>query len=91
MAKGWLQRGVKAAVSPATSAAMEAESREWMVRCGKCGWEISIWDLGGVRAGAKGSTWTFGRCRECRKFGWFKLYRRRAPEPAPETPPPGEG
>lgn len=32
---------------------MEAESRRWMVRC-SCGFERSLWDLGGIRWKAKG-------------------------------------
>lgn len=58
------------------AAAMEAESREWMVRCGRCGFEQSIWDLGGVRWKGRGTSWTVGRCPGCRKLAWFKVYRR---------------
>jgi hypothetical protein len=33
--------------------AMEAESRRWMMQC-PCGFEISIWDAGGLRYKATG-------------------------------------
>ncbi|HEY8600893.1 MAG TPA: phage terminase large subunit family protein [Thermomicrobiales bacterium] len=57
------------------SAAMEAESREWLVRCPACGHEQSIWDLGGVRYKARGTKKTFLRCPNCRSFGWHTVYR----------------
>ena len=63
------------------AASMEAESRTWMVRCRSCGFERSIWDLGGIRWNAKGSKWTWGRCSSCGKFGFHKIYRRDPPDP----------
>lgn len=43
----------------------ERESREWMMTC-PCGETTSIWDMGGIRYGAKsrGKT-TTGRCATC--------------------------
>ncbi len=64
------------------AASMEAESRAWMVRCRSCGFERSIWELGGIRWKAKGSKWTWGRCPHCGKRGWHKVYRRNEPEPS---------
>ena len=60
---------------------MEAESREWMVRCRSCGFERSIWALGGVRWKAAGTKWTWGRCPNCGKRGWHKVYWRAPTEP----------
>lgn len=37
---------------PGRAAAIEAESREWIVGCESCGHEASYWELGGVRYGA---------------------------------------
>jgi hypothetical protein len=54
---------------------MEAESRTWMVRCRSCGFERSIWDLGGIRWKAKGSKLTWGRCPNCGKRGWHAISR----------------
>ena len=59
------------------TAAMEAESREWLVRCPACGHEQSIWELGGVRYGARGTKYIFRRCTECRQVGWHLVYRQR--------------
>ena len=61
------------------AAAMEAESRAWLVRCRACGFEQSIWDLGGIRWKSGGATATWGRCPECGKLGWHEVYR---PKPA---------
>jgi hypothetical protein len=71
---------------PATWAgAMEAESREWMVRCRACGFERSLWELGGIRWKRKGSgkTWTWGRCPNCGKLSWHTISR-----PGPSASPP---
>lgn len=56
--------------------AVEAESRQWMVKC-PCGFEQSIWDLGGVRYGAysKGKK-TLRHCRECGRFRWHGVYKK---------------
>lgn len=62
-------------------ASIEAESRDWMVRCRACGFERSLWDLGGLRWKAKGTTWTLGRCPACRQWGFHKIYRRPPTEP----------
>jgi hypothetical protein len=59
------------------TAAMEAESREWLVRCPACGHERSIWDLGGVRYKARGTKAIFRRCDACRAVGMHLLYRQR--------------
>ena len=54
---------------------MEAESRAWMVRCRSCGFERSIWELGGIRWKATGSKLTWGRCPNCGKRGWHTISR----------------
>jgi hypothetical protein len=80
MAKHRTQELVGKLVPRSWAAAMEAESREWMVHCRTCGAEQSVWDLGGVRWKAKGTKWTFRRCPECGKRGWHKVYRRERTE-----------
>jgi hypothetical protein len=59
------------------TAAMEAESREWLVRCPACGHERSLWELGGVRYKARGTKMIFRRCAACQQFGMHLLYRQR--------------
>ena len=68
---------------PRRAAAIERESREWMVICPKCGFERSVWDLGGVRYKAKGSQRVRGKCPRCGESGWFRMERRESEaEPA---------
>lgn len=61
---------------PAAAASMEAESRQWMIQCPNCKWEKSIWDIGGIRAGAGGNGRTYMRCPNCRKRGWHTIYKK---------------
>lgn len=57
--------------------ALEAESREWLVRCPACGHARSVWDLGGVRYKAHGTKRIFRRCPACRRVGWHLVSRER--------------
>ncbi len=52
---------------PSSAADMEAESRNWLVRCGRCGHERSVWDMGRVRYRAHYTTYTLRRCEQCGK------------------------
>ena len=61
--------GVQRLATPA----MEAESRAWMVRCPKCGFERSVWESGGVRYKAAGTSRQYRRCPSCGKLGWHKI------------------
>lgn len=61
---GWLQNVMTRILPQKWAAAMEAESRAWKMRC-KCGHEISVWETGGIRWGARGRTWTLWRCPHC--------------------------
>jgi ribosomal protein L37E len=61
-----------------TAASMEAESREWMARCRTCGYERSIWDLGGLRWKARGNPKTMIRCPQCGRRRWADIYRKQA-------------
>ena len=83
MAKSRTQQLITRLVPPSIVASMEADSRLWMVRCRSCGFEQSIWEMGGIRWNAKGSAWTWRRCPNCGKRGGHSIYRR---EPS-GTPP----
>ncbi len=54
---------------------IEAESRAWMLRCPRCGYQISVWDHGGMRYRARGKAYRMGRCRGCGQVGMLRLYR----------------
>lgn len=61
--------------SPDRAAAMEAESRTWMVRCPYCGFERSVWETGGVRYKASGTSRQLRRCPRCGRRSWHLLYQ----------------
>ena len=71
--KSSLQRFVTRFVDAETAKAIEAHSRGWRVHCPHCGFERSIWDLGGIRYGATGRTRMLARCPQCRRTGWHKI------------------
>jgi hypothetical protein len=75
---GLIQSLVKTLLPAATAARIEAESREWMMRCPD-GHEISVWDAGGVRAGAAGKPSTAARCPGCGRVRIMQLYRAQQP------------
>lgn len=69
------QRLAKRFVSPARFAEMERESRDWLVE-GACGFRSNVWDIGGIRYKAKGvGRRIWGRCPQCGKHHWFRIYR----------------
>jgi hypothetical protein len=59
-------------------AAMEADSRLWMVRC-SCGFARSLWELGGIRSKAAGQTHWLRRCPQCGRRSWHKISRDPSP------------
>ncbi len=67
------------------AAAIEAHSRAWMVQCPHCGFERSIWDLGGIRYKAAGNPRMLARCPGCGKTGWHKV-RKSADFPTGPAP-----
>jgi hypothetical protein len=56
---------------------MRAESEQWMLRC-DCGFERSVWEIGGIRWKASGNprTWSWLRCPRCGKFTVHTLQKR---------------
>jgi ribosomal protein L37E len=68
------------------TAAMEAESRAWMVSCPHCGFERSVWDTGGVRYKAAGTSRNYMRCPRCGRRGWNRISWRGATPGAAGVP-----
>ena len=82
------QKRLIARVAPDVAAKMEAESRTWMIRCPYCGYERSVWEMGGVRYKASGTSRQLRRCPQCGRLSWHILYRRKDPPGAgPALPP----
>ena len=86
-------------VPRAWAASLEAESREWLVRCSVCGYERSARESGGVRWKASGTSKQYRRCPHCGTPNWHTIYRPRDGASPPLTgtalpdgtivPPPG--
>jgi hypothetical protein len=53
---------------------MEAESRQWLVRCMTCGHETNVWDMGGVRYKAAGSSRALMFCKPCGRRRCHLIY-----------------
>ncbi|HBS86517.1 MAG: hypothetical protein A2W91_20070 [Bacteroidetes bacterium GWF2_38_335] len=51
---------------------IKAESKLWKFTC-DCGKESSIWEIGGVRSGAKGKPSMYIKCPACGKGGMKKI------------------
>lgn len=71
--RSFTQRLILSMSSSETAAAMEAESRAWFARCESCGTERSVWEMGGIRAGAAGNPRWRVRCAQCREPRWHDL------------------
>jgi hypothetical protein len=54
---------------------MERESRAWMMRCSVCNAEKSVWDNGGVRWKASGSSKMKVKCDRCGQNTWQSIYK----------------
>lgn len=71
-----IRKIVIALVPRKTAGRIEAESRRWFFHCEICGNEQSIWDAGGIRAGAKGTPRIRRSCSACGQKSWQRLSRK---------------
>jgi predicted RNA-binding Zn-ribbon protein involved in translation (DUF1610 family) len=62
-------------LGPEGAAAAEAESRAWLVTCPNCGFSRSVWDTGGVRYKASGTSRWGMRCPECGQTGFHLVHK----------------
>lgn len=85
MAMSRIQQFFTRFVPRSWAAAMEEESRAWMVRCPYCGFERSIWELGGIRWKASGSKRIWAHCPHCGQRGWHAVSRQASVEPPAAT------
>ncbi|MCA9839173.1 MAG: hypothetical protein KC422_19840 [Trueperaceae bacterium] len=73
-----LQKLILAFVSESNAKAMEAESRLWFLKCLRCAFEESVWDIGGIRWKAKGNSRNYRKCTNCKKRSWHQMYKKEA-------------
>jgi len=55
---------------------IEEESRKWFMECDTCGYAISYWEAGGLRAYATRKKRIFGRCPNCKRFKFFRVRKQ---------------
>jgi hypothetical protein len=72
-----IQRIITSIVPKKWAESMEAESRSWMLRCTVCGFERSIWDIGGIRWKATPKSWLFAPCSQCGRLTRSDMYRKQ--------------
>jgi hypothetical protein len=72
-----LQRFLSAVLPRAWAEEMRADTERWAVRCA-CGFERSLWDLGGIRWKGSGRSWMWAACPRCGRRGWHTIYRKDA-------------
>jgi hypothetical protein len=76
-----IQKILRAVLPKATLASLEAETRNWVMRCPE-GHEISLWDTGGVRgAGASQNARTLYRCEPCGSVRVMRVVRKDVASP----------
>ena len=80
---GFFQKMFGALLPKGTMDAMKADSEDWMVVC-PCGYEISVWELGGVRYGGKSTgKRTLFKCQKCGRHRWHRFYRKSLQQQQP--------
>ncbi len=70
-----IQRFFQKLLPPHVAQKLEAESRQWMLRCKRCGGERSDWEAGGIRYGGRGRKHVWLRCDACGQRSNHLLYR----------------
>lgn len=76
-----VQRLITAVIPKRWAAALEAESRRWMMRC-PCGHERSVWEAGGIRYKAAGNPRRWLPCPQCGQATWHTVYHKAEPQEA---------
>ena len=71
-----IQRFFKAIFPASWAESMEAHSRKWMMRCPKCDFEQSFWDMGGIRWKASGNQRNYMKCVSCGERSWHQAYKK---------------
>jgi hypothetical protein len=80
-----IQRLIRFFVPAKTFAAMEADTRQWVVTCTTCGTAHDLWDMGGIRFKSRGDPVTMTRlpCKTCDRPRAMRLQRRDPPPLSP--------
>lgn len=72
-----MQKFIKFFVPEEAFAAMEAESKQWIMKCSNCGHERSIWSMGGIRYKATGNPRMYRTCSDCNQRSWQVVSKKQ--------------
>jgi hypothetical protein len=72
-----LQKMIVAFLPKKWAASVEAESRTWVACCSSCGFERSVWELGGIRWKAAGNERRYLYCPKCGQARWHTITKRQ--------------
>ena len=72
-----VQRIMKAVLPKQLADDLEAESRQWFLRCPD-GHKISAWDAGAIRFGGHGKPKRFFRCPDCGRLRLMEYEKSEA-------------
>ncbi len=72
------QRFARRIVSEKLFRDFETETRKWVVECTTCGDQRDLWDLGGIKYKARGTSYTVGKCYACNARRTFKIWKKGA-------------
>ncbi|NWF63778.1 MAG: hypothetical protein HXY38_05670 [Chloroflexi bacterium] len=72
-----IQKFVRLFVSKEIFAAMQAESKQWLVKCSNCNHERSIWSMGGIRYKAAGNPRRYRVCPNCGQRSWQVVAKKQ--------------
>jgi predicted RNA-binding Zn-ribbon protein involved in translation (DUF1610 family) len=70
------QKILLAILPSAWAADAERESKQWVMQCPNCGFQLSLWDAGGIRWKALGNPRRRMTCPQCGQTEWFTLFKR---------------
>jgi hypothetical protein len=72
----WIQSFFTTIFPKSWAESMERDSRAWYMKCLKCNFERSYWDMGGIRWKAKGDQRNYQHCSNCQERSWHKSYKK---------------
>ena len=57
---------------------VKRQSKTWLVTCPRCGYELSVWDYGGLRSYAYGTKLVLKRCHSCKRWQLMTVHKAQA-------------
>ncbi len=72
-----VQRIFQSLLPEGTFNRIKDEASKWFMVCDECGYSVSYWEAGGIRAGAASHRKKIlGRCPTCGRFKFFSVIKK---------------